>query len=122
MKDITNCPNCGAPLDELGYCKYCGTKVFRDNHGRLHYTVANCNVHPVAAEIVVSNEMLCHQINGDIEKMVYQTLAGMLAEELMKEAVIKQTDDYRHNARKYTARVLIADGKQYSRFLREDEE
>ena len=24
---ITNCPNCGAPLDIIGRCKYCGTNV-----------------------------------------------------------------------------------------------
>ncbi len=26
-KLITNCPNCGAPLQEDGYCPYCNTKV-----------------------------------------------------------------------------------------------
>ena len=25
--NITNCPNCGAPLDITGRCKYCGTNV-----------------------------------------------------------------------------------------------
>ena len=24
---ITNCPNCGAPLDKAGYCSYCSTNV-----------------------------------------------------------------------------------------------
>lgn len=24
--DIYNCPNCGAPLDDDGCCKYCGSK------------------------------------------------------------------------------------------------
>lgn len=24
---ITNCPNCGAPLDKAGYCSYCKTNV-----------------------------------------------------------------------------------------------
>lgn len=27
MKNITNCPNCGAPLDITGRCSYCGTNV-----------------------------------------------------------------------------------------------
>ena len=27
IKRITNCPNCGAPLDHTGRCDYCGTNV-----------------------------------------------------------------------------------------------
>lgn len=27
MKMLTNCPNCGAPLNDNGYCSYCNTKV-----------------------------------------------------------------------------------------------
>lgn len=29
--DITNCRNCGAPLNENGYCGYCGTTFKRPN-------------------------------------------------------------------------------------------
>lgn len=29
---ITNCPNCGAPLDKLGYCGYCNTMVHIDKN------------------------------------------------------------------------------------------
>lgn len=29
---ITNCPNCGAPLDKLGYCSYCNTTVHIDRN------------------------------------------------------------------------------------------
>lgn len=25
-RNIKNCPNCGAPLNEHGHCEYCGSK------------------------------------------------------------------------------------------------
>ena len=28
MEQLTNCPNCGAILDDLGRCKFCGSKVY----------------------------------------------------------------------------------------------
>lgn len=31
MKDINNCPNCGAPLSVGGMCDYCGTRVKLSN-------------------------------------------------------------------------------------------
>ena len=28
MKKLENCPNCGGFLDDLGRCKFCGSKVY----------------------------------------------------------------------------------------------
>lgn len=29
---ITNCPNCGAPLNEFGHCDYCNTNIHIDRN------------------------------------------------------------------------------------------
>ena len=117
MKDITNCPNCGAPLPLNGICQYCGTEIIRDSYGNLSYRIVNCNVRPVMAEAAVSMELIAHADPEDITRMLHRDLAIKLAEEIMKEAVIEVYDDQRTMEKHVRARVLVADGKQYSRFL-----
>lgn len=117
MKDITNCPNCGAPLPANGECQYCGTIVLRDNYGKLSYRVVNCNVHPVVVGECVSMELMMHADPDDITRMLHRDLAIKLAEELMKEAVIEESYDPMRMERRVRAKVLVADGRQYSGLL-----
>lgn len=39
-RNKTNCPNCGAPLNQNGHCDYCGTNVNDACHerGRIEIT------------------------------------------------------------------------------------
>ena len=38
MKEKTNCPNCGAPLDESGKCEYCGTVAIKQGNSEIVIT------------------------------------------------------------------------------------
>ena len=38
MEEKTNCPNCGAPLDESRKCAYCGTVAIKQEKSEIVIT------------------------------------------------------------------------------------
>ena len=50
IEKLKNCPNCGAILDDLGRCKFCGSKVYdlfdvdvTDNRGGTYIRIKTSN-------------------------------------------------------------------------------
>lgn len=121
--DVTNCPNCGAPLPASGLCKYCGTEVYRDDAGRINFRVVNCNVYPVTAKIRLNKSIVDYVADpGCFGKYINRLLAEKLVEELMNQADIQQEYDPRTDELCVRARILVADGKRYMRYITEDNE
>lgn len=119
---IINCPNCGAPLSPSGECQYCGTVVFRDDTGRLSFRVTECNVRPVTAKVRLSKAIMDYANDPDsFGRYINRLLVDKLAEELLSEAVIQQSYDPRTNELLVNARLLVADGKKYMRYTREED-
>lgn len=53
-KLLTNCPNCGAPLQRDGTCKYCGTKARFANE--IDISVLNNRSRPIELELQIRDE------------------------------------------------------------------
>ena len=41
----TNCPNCGAPLNKLGDCEYCGTSVIKPLTSKSEIVITKDYIH-----------------------------------------------------------------------------
>lgn len=87
MKPMTNCPNCGGVLDDLGHCHYCGTNikigtnaVDIDQFGECDITLNfrkgnNVYIYPLRGtitEMQITNEpTTCFYANNVVVQTVY---------------------------------------------------
>lgn len=62
---ITNCPNCGAPLDKLGYCEYCNTTVHIDRNLEIN----GCKPLDINIVIKQGNEFHILPLRGKIDNL-----------------------------------------------------
>lgn len=80
-KLLTNCPNCGAPLQRDGTCEYCGTKARYANELDINM-LGKCGVQPIELELRIDT--------GDAIILIPMT--GMIDSVTMQEDAVYATD------------------------------
>lgn len=68
---LTNCPNCGAPLNPDGYCEYCGTKIRYANELELQNLddIFGPNEMEILLKIVKKDAVVLVPIRGRISSI-----------------------------------------------------
>ena len=99
--NLTNCPNCGAPLDYSDRCKYCGTVINRQDF-------VECRViRPGLRKLAVKGQCVINPYTDE------EKTAPMIAEHLKRDMVYKL-------AEKLTEAVKITISKDYNPYLCQD--
>lgn len=67
IERLENCPNCGAILDEVGRCSYCGSKVY----DFCDIDVSSVNRHSTYIRIKVDNKTIVAPIRTNYVNMEF---------------------------------------------------
>lgn len=79
---ITNCPNCGAPIDGSGKCSYCGTVYRKENN--VYIEVEHPKVKVIASDVVWDRNTIKAFVESGNEDAFSKMTLDKLANELAK--------------------------------------
>lgn len=78
----TNCPNCGAPLNSMGKCDYCGT-VVSFNHELIPIIIENKKAISLQGASYVSSEVVANLGAEEATKMCLNQIAKQMTEQII---------------------------------------
>lgn len=111
MKDITNCPNCGAPLLSNGHCEYCGTVVKRNNNNIVYHNVITTNrpVQKVACRQIIPHEAKMFLTDNEYNDLVKDKMVDCIASCIADMVVFESAFDPIEMREIVTAYIGVAD-------------
>lgn len=137
---ITNCPNCGAPIDiSRSSCEYCGTPYVKSNDIHIEVTAPEPSIEDFAevlsrisrlsgfnltdsSTLYADNQPVYSQVRASIQTTQQELLSGMAsatAYQLTREEERKRIEDMRNVAPmifpKVEERVNLIDQFKYER-------
>lgn len=89
MKPITNCPNCGGVLDNLGHCDYCGANV---KIGTNAVDIGQSGECDITLNFRRGNSVYIYPLRGAITKLTVprEPTASFYAENVLFQSVYSQ--------------------------------
>lgn len=107
MKEMYNCPNCGAPIGYSPKCEYCGTVLQWIPTTIIE--IENPEIVTLQSRASVQNEILYdHGLKRlYVEERMQSYLSASMAPELIKHMEFRLDDDFETNETVMTARLRV---------------